>query len=614
MPELGTAYVQVLPSTKGISGSISSALGGESAKAGKSAGLNIVGAIKDVIAAAGIGSAIKATLEAGGALQQSFGGLDTLYGEASEAAKQYAMAAAQAGISANDYAEQAVSFGASLKQAFGGDTLKAAEAANTAIMDMADNSAKMGTDITAVQSAYQGFAKQNYTMLDNLKLGYGGTKTEMERLLKDAQKLSGVKYDINNLGDVYQAIHVIQEDLGLTGVAAQEASETFTGSLGAMKASLQNVMAGLALGQDIGPALDSLGNAVSGFLFNNLFPMIGNILKQLPDVLSGAISMAIQALNLANLDMSGIVEMGTDLITKLADSIVMGLPSLIESAWNLLTSLGEALISFDWIGWAQTTISTLSNSFSISFSEIGVPTTIEGAIEMVQGFISGWSDKLPEMWGQAAELVAGVAATIGEHLPEILQKGIELVGELASGLIQAIPDLVGKIPEIFTAIKDAFSGYDWKQIGSDILAGIGAGIKGAVDGLVGSVTSAASEMLGGVKSFFKIGSPSKLMAQEIGRWIPAGIAMGIEGNLGVLDSAISDMDAAINPTANAVSGVNYRAGEAYNAADDLNRVLHSNSDVNVTVVLQGDAQKFFKVVRKEDNKFKTSTGKSAFNY
>lgn len=170
--ELGKAFVQIVPSAKGISGAISKELGGEAASAGKSAGLNIVGALKEVIAAAGIGTAIKTALEAGGNLQQSFGGLDTLYGDAADAAKKYAVEAAAAGISANSYAEQAVSFGAALKSAFGGDTAKAAEAANTAIMDMADNAAKMGTPIENIQTAYQGFAKQNYTMLDNLnKMG-----------------------------------------------------------------------------------------------------------------------------------------------------------------------------------------------------------------------------------------------------------------------------------------------------------------------------------------------------------------------------------------------------------------------------------------------------------
>ena len=244
MAELGKAYVQIVPSAEGISGSIQSALGGEADAAGKSAGLKIAGALKKVVAAAGIGVALKKSISAGADLQQSFGGLETLYGAAADSAKQYAMAAAQAGISANSYAEQAVSFGASLKQAFGGDTTKAVEAANTAIMDMTDNAAKMGTPIESIQMAYQGFAKQNYTMLDNLKLGYGGTKTEMERLLQDAQKISGVEYDMSNLGDVYEAIHVVQDELGLTGVAAEEASQTLSGSFGAMKAAGQNLDGG----------------------------------------------------------------------------------------------------------------------------------------------------------------------------------------------------------------------------------------------------------------------------------------------------------------------------------------------------------------------------------
>lgn len=169
--ELGKAYVQIIPSAEGISGSISQAIGGEATSAGKSAGLNLVGALKGVIAAAGIGAAIKSSLDAGGALQQSFGGLDTIYGDAAKAAKEYAAEASKAGISANSYAEQAVSFGAALKQAYGGDTAKAVEAANTAILDMTDNAAKMGTPIENIQNAYQGFAKSNYTMLDNLKLG-----------------------------------------------------------------------------------------------------------------------------------------------------------------------------------------------------------------------------------------------------------------------------------------------------------------------------------------------------------------------------------------------------------------------------------------------------------
>lgn len=265
MPDLGKAYVQILPSAEGISGRIRNLLEGPSEDAGESAGGKagsaLAGAIGKAAVAAGIGKILKDSFEAGGALEQSFGGLDTIYGAAADEAKAFAVQAASAGISANSYAEQAVSFGAALKQAFGGDTTAAMEAANTAIMDMADNSAKMGTDIGSIQTAYQGFAKQNYTMLDNLKLGYGGTKEEMERLLARAQELSGVEYNIDNLGDVYSAIHVIQDELGLTGVAADEAKTTLTGSFGAMKASWENLMAALTTGNGMGSAMQSLGES-----------------------------------------------------------------------------------------------------------------------------------------------------------------------------------------------------------------------------------------------------------------------------------------------------------------------------------------------------------------
>ncbi|MDS8889278.1 hypothetical protein RLK92_08420 [Streptococcus pneumoniae] len=233
-----------------------------------------------------LGGAIKGVfstaLDEGAKLQQSFGGIDTLYSGAEATMKQYAAEAAAAGISANTYAEQAVSFGASLKQALGGDVVKAAEAANKAILAMADNSAKMGTDIGSIQNAFQGFAKGNYTMLDNLKLGYGGTKQEMERLLKDASKLEkamGKKFDINNFADIVEAIDLVQQELGVAGVAAQEAQTTFSGSFAAMKASASNFLANLSLGEDIGPALKTLVSTTSTFLLGNFLPMVGNIMR-----------------------------------------------------------------------------------------------------------------------------------------------------------------------------------------------------------------------------------------------------------------------------------------------------------------------------------------------
>lgn len=243
-----------------------------------------------------LGNAMKSVfataLDEGAKLQQSFGGVDTLYTTAAESVKQYANAAASAGISANTYAEQAVSFGASLKQALGGDAVKAAQMADKAIMAMADNSAKMGTDIGSIQQTFQGFAKQNYTMLDNLKLGYSGTKQEMERLLKDASKLEkamGKKFDINNFADIVEAIDLVQQELGVAGVAAQEAQTTFSGSFAAMKASASNFLANLTLGEDIGPSLKALISTTSTFLLGNFLPMVGNIMRQLPQAVETAL-------------------------------------------------------------------------------------------------------------------------------------------------------------------------------------------------------------------------------------------------------------------------------------------------------------------------------------
>lgn len=293
--ELGKAYVQIIPSARGITGMIQKEMGGEVASAGVSSGQtlgsSLIGALKGAIAAAGIGKAIGAALSEGAALQQSLGGIDTLFKASAEKVKGFANEAYKTtGLSANAYMENVTGFSASLLQSLGGDTDKAADIANMAMIDMSDNANKMGTSMDSIQVAYQGFAKQNYIMLDNLKLGYGGTKQEMQRLLADAEKLTGVKYNINNLSDVYSAIHAIQENLDITGTTAKEAASTFTGSFQAMKASAQNVLGKLALGENILPSLQALAETTSTFLLDNLFPMIGNIMSGLGVVISEGLS------------------------------------------------------------------------------------------------------------------------------------------------------------------------------------------------------------------------------------------------------------------------------------------------------------------------------------
>lgn len=292
--ELGKAYVQIVPSAKGISGAIGDELDPEATAAGESAGSKMSLGIKATLmaGAAAIGAAatkaIGASITEGAALQQSLGGVETIFKKSAGRVKKYAdVAYKTAGMSANDYMENVTSFSASLLQSLGGNTGKAAKVANMAMIDMSDNANKFGSNMGDIQNAYQGFAKQNYTMLDNLKLGYGGTKTEMQRLLKDATKLTGVKYDINNLSDVYKAIHAIQKNLDITGTTAKEAASTFSGSFDSMKAAAQNLLGKLALGQDIQPSLEALGETTYNFFVNNFLPMIGNILKGIPTLIGG---------------------------------------------------------------------------------------------------------------------------------------------------------------------------------------------------------------------------------------------------------------------------------------------------------------------------------------
>lgn len=380
MTEVARATVTIVPNMKGSQATIAKELGASTESAGEKAGSlfgkNLIGTVKKVLAVVSVGKLIGDSLNAGADLQQSFGGLETLYGDAASAAKEYAYEAASAGISANDYAEQAVSFGASLKAAFGGDTAKAAEAANTAIMDMADNAAKMGTPLEQIQTAYQGFAKGQYNLLDNLKIGYGGTKEEMQRLLSDASKLSGQEYDISNLGDVYDAIHVIQEDLGLTGVAADEAATTFSGSFGAMKAAAQNVLANLALGENITADLKNLGASVKTFVVGNVMPMVANIAKQAPAVLAQIPTFIA--------DMApDFIAGAADIVSNLATGLIDNIPTFIAGVGTLLQSLWTGITNIDWSAAGQLVVTLLSTAWE------GLKTAASAIWDTVVGVFTG---------------------------------------------------------------------------------------------------------------------------------------------------------------------------------------------------------------------------------
>ena len=415
--EIAQAYVQLIPSARGITGKIQSILDPEASAAGQSAGqslgFSLVSVMTKVIAAAGIGKAFSAAISEGAALQQSLGGIETLFKGSADKVKGYANEAYKTtGLSANAYMENVTGFSASLLQSLGGDTNKAAETANMAMIDMSDNANKMGTSMGSIQLAYQGFAKQNYTMLDNLKLGYGGTKQEMERLLNDAQKLTGVKYDINNLSDVYNAIHAIQENLDITGTTAKEAASTFSGSFESMKAAAQNVLGKLALGENILPSLHALLKTTSTFLFDNFLPMVGNIFSGLGLVLTEGISQIASQLfgdafgsavysQLSRV--TGIFQTFFDMIfgslSKQDNIDILTMLGFSEGAANQIVNIADNIrVTFENIGVVAGNVASIVVDFvgdllGIKDGEQGV-NLLGFAFEGISGFIRGASESL----------------------------------------------------------------------------------------------------------------------------------------------------------------------------------------------------------------------------
>lgn len=537
--DLGKAYIQIMPSAKGIKGSIEKELNGEAGNAGSSAGNLITSKIKGAITLAGIGAALGAALNEGGKLQQSLGGVETLFKNSADTVKQYASQAFQsAGVSANEYMENVTSFSASLINSLGGDTAAAAELANTAMIDMSDNANKMGTDMELIQQTYQSLARGNYEMLDNLKLGYGGTKTEMERLMKDAEKLTGEHYTVGDFADTVKAIHAVQESMGITGTTAKEAATTLQGSFSSMVAAAKDFVGNLALGMDISGPLTNLATTASTFLFGNLLPLLGNILSALPEAIISAVQVA-GPLLITNLQ---------TLITSIVDYFTVNGPVFLQKGIELVQNIATGILTN-----LPTWISSLSNLVNqgITLLMTYLPQWLQKGMELVGQIAQGILNNLPQIASSIFSLVADAIATFASNLPQFLQKGIELVGQVAAGLIQGVPDLLGKIPGILADAANTFLSYDWLSIGVNIIQGIVDGIVSAAGSIGSALMDAAGDAFNSVLGFLGIASPSKLMRKEVGRWIPAGIAAGID------DSAYMIKDSLDNASKEALNAGSY---------------------------------------------------------
>lgn len=498
-------------------------------------------------ASAGVAALGTACINAYADYEQLVGGVETLFKDSADTIQTYADNAYKtAGLSANEYMETVTSFSASLLQSLDGDTEKAAAAADLAITDMADNANKMGTAMESIQNAYQGFAKQNYTMLDNLKLGYGGTKEEMQRLLADAEKLSGVKYDLSSYADIVEAIHVIQTEMGITGTTAKEASTTIQGSVASMKAAWANLMVGMADDtQNFDMLLSNFIESI-GTVADNLLPRIGVVIEGMGKLVAGLAPEIASALpTLTNELLPNLVELGVQSISALVqgiqengDSLAAGalsivgtlaegiaelLPMVADTAASLAVSLADGLTESlpNIIPIAIETISTLVENLTENAN-----TIIDAGIQIILALGEGLIAALPQLIETVPQIVINIANVINDNAPKLVDTALYLITRLAVGLVQAIPTLVVNIPKIIEAIVAAFMAFQWLNLGKQLIDGVANGVKKAGESMAKAAKNAFSKFKAKIT-----GSEVATELKNIGKYIIDGIVGGIKNSL-----------------------------------------------------------------------------------
>lgn len=444
--------------------------------------------------------------------EQLIGGVDTLFKESSKQVQQYANEAYKsAGLSANEYMATVTSFSASLLQSLGGDTAKAAEYANRAVTDMSDNANKMGTDMESIQNAYQGFAKQNYTMLDNLKLGYGGTKTEMERLVAEAAAMTDEQEKLNvavnagdlSFGNIVNAISVVQEHLGIAGTTAEEAEKTIEGSAKAMKSAWQNLVTGMANENlDLSTLIENFVESIQTFLDDNLIPRIQIMLPRMVEALTQLIGAMTPYIAPALQTMLPVVVQG---ISALVSGIVQALPAVVSAISDVIPMIVDQLVTL-------------------------LPEITASGVEIISALVSGIGENLPALIPAAVDAIIELASSLVANVDKIILAAGDLIGGLIQGLFEGLGHLIYRVPEIIAAIVAALikGMASIVEVGGDIVRGLWNGIKNMVGWLADKVKGWAKNIVGWIKGSLGIHSPSKVFADEVGKFIPPGITVGVE--------------------------------------------------------------------------------------
>ncbi len=530
----------------------------------------LVGGIETLFGAKGAKSVEEYAEKVGKSVDDVRGEFETLMASQTKALEYASNAYKTTGLSANEYMENITGFSASLLQGLGGDTEKAVEVANRAMVDMSDNANKMGTDMSMIQNAYQGFAKQNYTMLDNLKLGYGGTKTEMQRLIADASKMTeiqkelGVTVDGSSLSfdNIINAISVMQNKMGIAGTTTFEAATTIQGSTNMMKASWQNLLTGIADDNaDFGTLVNNFVDSTISAM-NNLLPRFTQTVSGLGQLISGLAGAILE-----NLPM--LIQTGKDMITGIANGITTSIPAILPIVQELVSSLltfftesapnliqvGVEMLNNMGQGLQENIPSFISKGLDLlqgfaDFLTENVPILIQSGMSFIRNMVQGLMSALPELIARVPELISQFANVINDNAPTVILEGVGLIWDIITGLIQAIPDLIANIPQIIQAIVDVWQAFNWIQLGTNVVKFLGDGIRG----MIGWAKSSIGTIKDGIINFIK-DLPTHLF--NIGKNATSDLGSAIKSMLGwVVSNVTSVATGIINTLKNFLSPSN----------------------------------------------------------
>lgn len=547
MTEIAKAYVQIIPSTEGIANNLKSALEPEADKGGQSAGKSwsagFAGAAKGALAgvATGIAAATgaatvltKSAIDSYADYEQFVGGVETLFGDsASKVIADAGDAFKTAGMSANDYMNTTITSAAAMINSLGGDTEKAAELMNMSITDMSDNVNKMGTNMQSVQDAYRGFSRGNFTMLDNLALGFAGTKEGMQELLDKAEELSGVEFDISSYSDIVQAIHIVQDEMGITGTTATEASETIAGSIGAMKAAWQNLVTGLADGNaDIEGLVNNLigtivGENGEGGVIGNLLPAIQRALDGITQLISTAVPKIVPiVVKLIADNLPQLVKAGMEILKSLVKGIIDNLPKLMDAAVEIIFTVADGIIDAlpDLIPAVVEVILTIVEKLTDPDTLVKL---IDAAFQIIEAIAEGLIKALPKLLEKAPVIIENLLKSILTFLPKIVECGAQLIMELAKGLVQGIGAVVKAIGEVLGKIRDAIKEKidQAKEWGADLIQNFVSGITSRMSGLMGTVRSIGQ----GIKNMLGFSEPSEGPLSDFHTYAPDMMKLFAQG-------------------------------------------------------------------------------------